>query len=122
MADHMKNTKGAADKTDKHVGRRLRLRRTSMGVYQKKMADMLGVTFQQVQKYEQGINRISAGRLWEISQILEVSVDYFYEGIEGNNYTSPSYSKQQIKMIQLLDQTPLPMQKAVLNVLKAARQ
>jgi len=75
--------KGRASPIDKYVGTRLRQRRTLMGVSQEKLGDALGVTFQQIQKYERGTNRIGAGRLFEISNILDVPVAYFYEGYDG---------------------------------------
>ena len=68
---------------DVHVGSRLKLRRTTVGMTQEKLGDKLGVTFQQVQKYEKGANRIGASRLQEISQILEVPVAYFFEETGG---------------------------------------
>ncbi|MGO4705574.1 helix-turn-helix domain-containing protein [Microvirga sp. 2MCAF38] len=68
---------------DRYIGSRIRARRTLIGVSQEKLGDALGVTFQQVQKYERGVNRIGAGRLQEIGTILGVSVGYFYEGISG---------------------------------------
>ncbi|WMS43377.1 helix-turn-helix transcriptional regulator [Acuticoccus sp. MNP-M23] len=64
---------------DIHVGSRLKLRRTMMGMTQEKLGDSLGVTFQQVQKYEKGTNRIGASRLQEISEILEAPVSFFFE-------------------------------------------
>jgi transcriptional regulator with XRE-family HTH domain len=64
---------------DVHVGSRLKLRRTMMGMTQEKLGDALGVTFQQVQKYEKGANRIGASRLQEISRILDVPVSFFFE-------------------------------------------
>lgn len=75
-----KKTKGSADQMDKHVGHRLRLRRSLMGISQDKMAECAGVTFQQVQKYERGLNRISASRLYQFSKFLQVPITYFYEG------------------------------------------
>lgn len=75
--------KGRASPIDKYVGTRLRQRRTLLGVSQEKLGDSLGVTFQQIQKYERGTNRIGAGRLFEISNILDVPVAYFYEGYDG---------------------------------------
>lgn len=68
---------------DKHVGAQVRLRRMMLGISQEKLGEALGVTFQQVQKYEKGVNRISASRLNQLSQVLGVSIDYFYEGAEG---------------------------------------
>ncbi|WP_245803086.1 helix-turn-helix domain-containing protein [Acuticoccus yangtzensis] len=64
---------------DIHVGSRLKLRRTMVGMTQEKLGDQLGVTFQQVQKYEKGANRIGASRLQEIARILAVPVAYFFE-------------------------------------------
>jgi transcriptional regulator with XRE-family HTH domain len=65
--------------TDKHVGSRVRMRRLMLKMSQEKLAEQLGITFQQVQKYEKGTNRISASRLQQISQILDVPVPFFFE-------------------------------------------
>lgn len=70
-----------ATDTDRYVGSRIRERRVLMGLSQQQMAELIGVTYQQAHKYERGINRISAGRLFEIAQVLEVPVGYFYEGL-----------------------------------------
>src|SRR3979490_2364617 len=68
---------------DKHVGSRVRMRRMMLGMSQEKLGDALGLTFQQVQKYEKGMNRIGASRLHYISQILQVPVPFFFEGVPG---------------------------------------
>ncbi|MGA8615778.1 MAG: helix-turn-helix transcriptional regulator [Xanthobacteraceae bacterium] len=65
---------------DKHVGSRVRMRRMMLSMSQEKLGDALGLTFQQVQKYEKGTNRIGASRLQQISQILQVPVSFFFEG------------------------------------------
>jgi transcriptional regulator with XRE-family HTH domain len=65
--------------TDVHVGSRVRLRRNMMGLSQEKLGEALSLTFQQVQKYERGANRIGASRLWELSRILDVPVQFFFE-------------------------------------------
>ena len=65
---------------DKHVGSRVRMRRMMLGMSQSKVGDALGITFQQVQKYEMGTNRISASRLLHMSHILQVPVPFFFEG------------------------------------------
>ena len=65
---------------DKHVGSRLRMRRKMLGMSQEKLGEALKITFQQVQKYEKGTNRISASRLQHISHILQVPVPFFFEG------------------------------------------
>jgi len=70
---------GKPNPVDVHVGNRLRLRRTLLGISQEKLADAIGLTFQQVQKYEHGANRIGASRLWDLSRVLNCSVSYFYE-------------------------------------------
>lgn len=68
---------------DRHVGLKIRERRVMLGLSQQQMADMIGVTYQQAHKYERGINRISAGRLFEIAQALNVPVSYFFDGLNG---------------------------------------
>jgi len=65
---------------DKHVGNRVRMRRLMLHVTQERLAEALGITFQQVQKYEKGVNRISASRLQQISDILQAPVPFFFEG------------------------------------------
>jgi transcriptional regulator with XRE-family HTH domain len=70
----------APNPTDKHVGSRVRMRRMMLAMSQEKLGDALGLTFQQVQKYEKGTNRIGASRLQQISHILQVPVEFFFEG------------------------------------------
>src|ERR1700734_1057923 len=72
--------KKAPNPTDKHVGARVRMRRMMLSMSQEKLGDALGLTFQQVQKYEKGTNRIGASRLQQISQTLQVPVAFFFEG------------------------------------------
>jgi transcriptional regulator with XRE-family HTH domain len=72
--------KKAPNPIDKHVGSRVRIRRMMLGMSQEKLGDALGLTFQQVQKYEKGTNRIGASRLQQISHILQVPVAFFFEG------------------------------------------
>ncbi len=71
-----------ASKVDDHVGRRVRERRLALGMSQEKLADALGISFQQIQKYEIGFNRVAASRLWDIAKALEVDIGYFFEGIQ----------------------------------------
>ena len=70
---------------DKHVGSRLRLRRLMLGMSQEKLAVAFGLTFQQVQKYEKGTNRLSASRLQQAAKVLDVSVPFFFEGAPGGH-------------------------------------
>jgi transcriptional regulator with XRE-family HTH domain len=72
--------KKAPNPTDRHVGARVRMRRMMLGMSQEKLGDALGLTFQQVQKYEKGANRIGASRLQQIAHILQVPVAFFFEG------------------------------------------
>src|SRR6185295_16565718 len=69
------------DEIDLHLGKRLRRRRRLLGLTQQQLAGACGVRFQQIQKYECGANRISAARLWQLSEALEVPVGYFYDGL-----------------------------------------
>jgi len=76
---------------DRHVGARIRERRIMLGLTQQQLADLIGVTYQQAHKYERGINRVSAGRLFEVAQVLSVPVNYFFDGLaeEGGRGVSP---------------------------------
>jgi transcriptional regulator with XRE-family HTH domain len=76
---------------DRHVGARVRERRIMLGLTQQQLADLIGVTYQQAHKYERGINRVSAGRLFEIAQVLSVPVSYFFDGLaeEGGRGVTP---------------------------------
>ena len=73
---------GQPNPIDIHVGNRIRLRRTLLGMSQEKMATLLGLTFQQVQKYERGTNRVGASRLWDIGNILDVPIGFFYDDMD----------------------------------------
>ncbi len=68
---------------DEHIGQRLQLRRSMMGMSQKDLADVCGVTFQQIQKYESAGNRISASRLYELSRAMETPISFFFAGLPG---------------------------------------
>jgi transcriptional regulator with XRE-family HTH domain len=89
--------KKQANPIDAQVGNRVRLRRMLVGMSQEKLGEMLGLTFQQVQKYEKGVNRIGAGRLYQVANILGVPVSYFYEDVadkrnehlHANEHASP---------------------------------
>jgi transcriptional regulator with XRE-family HTH domain len=67
---------------DKHVGAQIRKRRVTLGHTQQDLAKMLGVTYQQAHKYERGLNRVSAGRLYKVAMVLGVPIDYFYDGLD----------------------------------------
>ena len=75
---------------DRHIGARVRDRRVLLGLTQQQMAELIGVTYQQAHKYEKGINRVSAGRLYRIARALGVQVSHFYEGLLNEGGTAPS--------------------------------
>jgi len=75
---------GRPNPIDVHVGGRVRLRRTLLGMSQEKLGEALGLTFQQVQKYERGANRIGASRLFDLARVLDVPVSYFYEDMDDS--------------------------------------
>ena len=68
---------------DVHVGKRIRQRRWMVGITQQQLAEGVGIKFQQIQKYETGMNRVSASRLWDIAEALEVPVGFFFDGLES---------------------------------------
>jgi transcriptional regulator with XRE-family HTH domain len=80
---------------DHHVGERIRERRIMLGLTQQHLAQQIGVTYQQAHKYERGINRVSAGRLYEIARILKAPITYFYEGL-GEQAPRPVAPRQQM--------------------------
>jgi transcriptional regulator with XRE-family HTH domain len=75
---------------DVHVGKRVRHRRWMVGMTQQQLGDIVGIKFQQIQKYETGMNRISASRLWDIAQALDVSISFFFEGFDGEENAADS--------------------------------
>lgn len=116
---------------DTHVGKRLRLRRSMVGMSQEALGNAIGVTFQQVQKYERGINRIGAGRLFDFSKILNVPVSYFYEGAdegeaagfaeENSNFEHENYgSKESLAFVRAFHKIQDPkVRKRLLSLVKA---
>lgn len=81
--DDVSESVGRTADVDRYVGGRIRERRVMLGLSQQQMANLIGVTYQQAHKYERGINRISAGRLYEIAKVLRVPVSFFFEGLDG---------------------------------------
>lgn len=84
QSDHETRPSARASAADRHVGNRIRERRVMLGLSQQQLAQMIGVTYQQAHKYERGLNRISAGRLYEIAQVLSVPVSWFFEGLTAD--------------------------------------
>ena len=84
---------------DIHVGTRVRLRRQLLKMSQEKLGNALGVTFQQVQKYERGSNRVGASRLWKMSQVMDVPVGFFYEGLDEKAPSSDFSAEDQTPIV-----------------------
>ena len=85
-----------ANDADRYVGGRIRERRVMLGLSQQQLAQMIGVTYQQAHKYERGLNRISAGRLYEISQVLAVPISWFFEGMQADGALAEMNSRQRM--------------------------
>lgn len=87
---------------DRHVGLCIRVRRRELGMTQGQLAEAIGLTFQQVQKYERAANRISASKLWEVARVLKTTVAYFYEGLgHPAQPTEPTPTRQAIDTLLL---------------------
>lgn len=117
---------GEPNPIDVHVGNRMRLRRTLLALSQEKLAKLLGLTFQQIQKYERGMNRIGASRLWDISKVLDVPVSFFYDDMDKEvaNQSPRMFSIPNGTPECLVDDVPIecvdPMNKAeAINLIKA---
>jgi transcriptional regulator with XRE-family HTH domain len=105
--------------TDKHVGQRVRMRRLMLGLSQTKLADALGLTFQQVQKYEKGTNRIGGSRLQHISQILQVPPAFFFEGapqVYGHHHAEIAGPSSQFVSDYLATPDGLDLAKAFMQI------
>jgi len=108
-----------ARRVDAYVGGRIRERRTEMGLTQENLANALQISYQQVQKYEAGTNRVSAGRLFEIARKLEVDVAYFYQGLDPNIEVEPldhgGKSRAVIELVQNFGDISDPELRAAIN-------
>ena len=111
---------------DRYVGRRVADRRISMGFNQSDLGRALGLTFQQVQKYEKGSNRISSSKLWDISQFLDVDVAYFFEGLSETTRSPGTSSdqdypstRQTVEMARLAPTLTSRQQRLTLDLMRA---
>jgi transcriptional regulator with XRE-family HTH domain len=100
--------KGRANSVDENVGMQLRQRRSLLGLSQEKLAEQVGITFQQIQKYENGANRVSASRLYEFSKVLDIPVAFFFENFNKTN------DRKNIGLAEN-DQSPFEGQDDVMN-------
>jgi|TARA_R110002020_G_scaffold83397_1_gene207055 transcriptional regulator with XRE-family HTH domain len=119
---------------DRVVGQRVRWRRRELKLTQEKLGELLNLTFQQVQKYEKGVNRVSAGRLFEIASVLGVPITYFYEGAEnfvehenaqfaedGDNIHAPVMNPEMLELIAAFQKIEdISLRKSLLNTVRAA--
>jgi transcriptional regulator with XRE-family HTH domain len=85
-----KSGRSRAQDVDRFVGMKMRERRIMLGLTQQQMAELIGVTYQQAHKYEKGINRVAAGRLYNIAQALGVDINYFFDGMEAEQQFKPT--------------------------------
>lgn len=113
------STKEQRREIDAHVGKKLRHIRNLRGLSQEKLAAQIGLTFQQLQKYENGTNRVSASVLYEFSNILQVPISSFFEGLEDQNTKSEKMlNKKHYNLIRLYDAAPEDLQRDFLKILK----
>ena len=104
---------------DVHVGRRLRERRVLVGLSLEELGDRVGLTYQQVQKYETGFNRMGASRLWEMSHILGVPVGWFFEGIKGSGKPKEHTKLETLRLIRAFSTCSDEAQKRLLSLINA---
>src|SRR4030088_3082687 len=129
----MAAAKKAPNPIDKHVASRLRMRRMMLAMSQEKLGDALGLTFQQIQKYEKGTNRIGASRLQQISEILQVPVSFLFEGVPGgavnaegvSDAPSPAYvadflaTSEGLTLIRAFTQVPdIKLRRAIVDLVQ----
>ena len=113
-----KKVKGRAREVDRYVGARIRERRIMLGLTQQEMAELIGVTYQQAHKYERGINRVSAGRLYDISQALNVSVSYFFEQLEdAARFEMTPRQRMSLELARKFNQITNPRHQEALSVM-----
>ncbi len=108
--DQKPKKKGKATPLDIFIGQNLRIRRKLAGLSQEKLGDQVNITFQQIQKNENGANRVAASRLYEFSQILECDVNDFFDGYDGN------YKSKEVKLLHSIPLEMLPMIGNVSNI------
>lgn len=94
---------------DVHVGKRIRQRRWLVGMTQQKLAEAVGIKFQQIQKYETGANRVSASRLWDIADVLDVDVAFFFEGLREEQEKSADDTKASVPADMLSDKEAMDL-------------
>lgn len=112
---------------DTHVGRQLRVLRASRGLTQENLAERIGISYQQLHKYETGANSISASRLYELAKLLSVSPDTFFDGLEGEEVAAPVLaasadsllSRNQMGLLKYFSNVPEPKRAALLGFIRS---
>jgi len=99
--ENIRRRQGRPIDVDRHVGARMRQRRTMLGLTQQQMAELINVTYQQAHKYEKGINRIASGRLYGIAKALGCDVNYFFEGLDADKRIKPHPNPQDRQLLEL---------------------
>lgn len=112
---------------DVHVGKRIRHRRWMVGMTQQHLADSVGIKFQQIQKYETGMNRVSASRLWDIARTLDVSISFFFEGLGGGEPQSAPASdilanKEAMELVRAYYAIPEAQRKRLFDLARVLSQ
>lgn len=122
------NPESSPHPVDVHVGRRVAEKRLTLGYNQSDLGRALGLTFQQVQKYEKGTNRVSASKLWLIAQFFNVDLGYFFDGLSGDGSNTDSSepdgpvappTRQSMEINSLVPRLDLPQQKLVLELVRS---
>ena len=109
---------------DVHVGKRIRHRRWMVGMTQPQLGEIVGIKFQQIQKYETGMNRVSASRLWDIAAALDVAISFFFEGIDtaADDMVHKATSEDKLKGDLLADKEALELVRAYYNIPEQQRR
>ena len=104
---------------DVHVGQRIRHRRWTVGMTQQQLADAVGIKFQQIQKYETGMNRVSASRLWDIASTLDVPVSFFFEGLGDQAQEAQAdlmADKEALQLVRAYYAMPEPQRRQIFDL------
>jgi transcriptional regulator with XRE-family HTH domain len=109
-----------AQVADRHIGARVRERRITLGLTQQRLAELVGITYQQAHKYETGLNRVSAGRLHAIARALGVAPGYFFEGLDPGEPARPTpLQRQVLELARSFAALPRPQQEALCGLARA---
>lgn len=107
---------------DVHVGKRIRHRRWMVGMTQQQLGEIVGIKFQQIQKYETGMNRVSASRLWDIAAALDVPINFFFEGIEDGTAASEELPVETARGDLLADKEALELVRSYYSIPEQQRR